>query len=108
MQISQITRALNKQMIQKDKIKKKNLLKSNFEAATEACVQFFDVLLGCGGLQSPLYELDPVGHPRHLTLDVGALNRHLHGRPEARLGIIYIYIYFISYIYIYFTYLYKK
>ena len=91
MQISQITRALNKQIIQKSDFRQgkdfKKLLKSNFEAATEACVQFFDVLLGCGGLQSPLYELDPVGHPRHLTLDVGALYRHLHGRPEARLGL---------------------
>ena len=63
------------------------LRRSYVEAATEARVQILNVLFSRGGLEFPLYELDPVEDPGHLTLNVGRLHGELCGRLEAGLGL---------------------
>ena len=63
------------------------LRRSYFEVATEARVQILNVLFSRGGLEFPLYELDPVEDPGHLALNVGRLHGELCGRLEAGLGL---------------------
>ena len=62
---------------------------SNFDTIPKARVQILDdlrVRAGLGLVQHPPDELDPVHHPGHLALDVGAVHAQLGGGLEARLN----------------------